>query len=65
MSFIASIILADRIIQVSDSRVVTGWGEEMEVQIDDAKKLFTLSNGYALAWAGVHFDPATTKNTAQ
>lgn len=65
MSFIASIVLADRIVQVSDSRVVTGWGEEMQVQIDDAKKLFTLPGGYSLAWAGVHFDPATGRTVEE
>lgn len=59
MSFIASIVLSDRIVQISDSRVVSGWNKEMQIESDSAKKLFALPNGYALGWAGVHFDPAT------
>lgn len=53
MSFIASIILKDRIIQVSDSRVVSETGDSTIIESDHAQKLFRLKENVGLAYCGV------------
>lgn len=53
MSFIASIILRDRIIQVSDSRVVSEAGENIIIESDTAQKVFQLKNDIGMAYCGV------------
>ncbi len=53
MSFIASIILKDRIIQVSDSRIVSETENSMIIEDDSAQKLFQLKNNIGLAFCGI------------
>lgn len=53
MSFIASIILQDRIIQVSDSRAVSEIGNSITVEDDNRRKLFQLKDNIGIAYCGV------------
>lgn len=58
MTIIASVIHGDRIVQVSDSRVMSGsvdpltWDGELEFGGDGARKLFPLGKNVGVAYCG-------------